>query len=181
MNYIIRRNFLDPALDAAIRIVMRMPSIYVPATVTGDASWRSGMVAHVEGRPEARAVAEAVLKAVPAVSYALRIDAFTPSRCEVQLSCYGDGDRFLSHTDNGSPDAADRVLSWVIYVDLVKPRRWTGGGLVLNDGTDAEVVYAPEDGAAIFFPSTMLHQVMGVNAPDEWNTRRHTVNGWVRR
>jgi SM-20-related protein len=174
MTHIILRHFLPPETDAAVRALASNESLYGPATVTGDATWRSGRVAHIEGRPEARAVAEAVLRAVPGVCYALRVDEFAPSRCEVQMSCYGEGDKFRPHTDNGSPDAATRVLSWVIYLDLVTPRQWWG---VLKFGDE---VIVPEDGMAIFFPSGEVHEVGDVMAPDEWAARRHTVNGWVR-
>src|SRR5580765_2796005 len=180
MNYVAIRRFLPPDADAAVRALARDEARFVPATVTGDASWRAGRVAHVEGRPEARAVAEAVLRAVPFVAYQLRVDAFAPSRCEVQLSSYGDGDYFRAHADDGSPDTAARVLSWVIYLDLVKPRAWYGGNLCLAD----DVRFRPEDGTVIFFPSSMIHEVTPV-AMDEgdgrWEARRFTVNGWVRR
>ena len=176
MTHVILRNFLSPETSASVRELAANESLYGAATVSGDASWRSGRVAHIEGRPEARAVAEAVLQAVPGVCYALRVDEFAPSRCEVQLSCYGGGDGFRDHTDNGSSDAAERVLSWVIYLDLITPRMWTGGGLSIDD-----TVVKPEDGMGIFFPSGTLHAVNPVRAPDEWLARRHTVNGWVRR
>ncbi len=196
MTHVILRNFLGPATSAAFRALARNEALFIPATVTGDASWRSGRVAHIEGRPEAHVVAEAVLKAVPTVCYALRIDAFAPSRCEVQLSSYGDGDLFRAHTDDGSPDAAARVLSWVIYLDLVKPRRWTGGKLSFpiwqhietggpGYATDMWIPndVTPEDGDAIFFPSSTLHEVMPVSTLGDtsWEARRHTINGWVRR
>ncbi len=186
MNYVIRRHFLPRDVDATVRALARNQALYGPATVTGDASWRSGRVAHIEGRPEARAVAEVVLRAVPAVSYALGIDAFAPSRCEVQMSCYGDGDQFRTHTDNGSPDTAERVLSWVIYLDLVTPRTWAGGELHIDyepasESLQPKVLFGIEDGMAIFFPSWTLHAVLPVTAPDAWEARRHTVNGWVRK
>lgn len=177
MNYVIRRHFLPPDVDAAVRALARNEALYGAATVTGDAAWRSGRVAHIEGRPEARAVAEVVLRAVPAVIYALGIDAFTPSRCEVQLSCYGDGGQFRAHTDNGSPDTAERVLSWVIYLDLVTPRLWSFGQLQISD----HFLVGIEDGMVIFFPSSILHGVCQVAAPEAWEARRHTCNGWVRK
>ena len=176
MTHVILRNFLSPETSASVRALASDQSLYGAATVSGDASWRSGRVAHIEGRAEARAVAEAVLLAVPGVCYALRIDEFAPSRCEVQLSSYGNSEGFRQHTDNGSSDAAERVLSWVIYLDLVTPRMWQGGGLSIGDA-----VVRPEDGMAIFFPSEAMHAVMPVRAPDEWLARRHTCNGWVRR
>ncbi len=189
MTHVILRKFLAPETDAMIRTLARDEALFIPATVTGDPSWRSGRVAHIEGFPSTRAVIEAVLKAVPKVCYLLRIDAFAPSRCEVQLSSYGDGDLFRAHTDDGSPDAAERVLSWVIYLDLITPRRWTGGELSFSlgrsigtDGWDLDRI-TPEDGMAIFFPSSTLHEVLPVSTLGDtsWEARRHTVNGWVRR
>ena len=176
MNYIIRRHFLPPDVDASVRALARHEELYSAATVTGDANWRSGRVAHIEGRPEARAVSEAVLQAVPPICDALGIDEFTPSYCEVQMSRYGNGDHFRQHNDNGSDDAASRVLSWVIYIDLVKPRPWSGGQLEIWPDT-----ITIEDGMAIFFPSEKLHAILPVTASWEWESGRHTVNGWVRR
>ncbi len=177
MNYVIRRHFLPPDVDASVRALACNEALYGPATVTGDASWRSGRVAHIEGRPDAHAVAETVLRAVPAVSYALGIDAFAPSRCEVQMSCYGDGDQFRAHTDSGSPDTTERVLSWVVYLDLVTPRLWREGQLQISFDALVDI----EDGMAIFFPSWTLHAILPVTAPDAWEARRHTCNGWVRK
>ena len=180
MNYIIRRHFLPPDVDASVRALARHEELYVPATVFGDADWRSGHTAAIEGRPEAHAVIEVVLKAVPAVCYALGIDAFAPSRCEVQLSCYGNGGHFRAHNDSGtmetSPETVTRVLSYVIYMDLVKPRPWSGGQLEIFPD-----VIPIEDGMAIFFPSEKLHAILPVTASWEWESGRHTVNGWVRK
>ncbi len=178
MTHVIRQKFLDPGTAAGIRALMWQAHLFTPATVTGDPSWRSGMTAHIEGRPEAEAVAKAMMRVVPAVCRELNIDIFVPSRCEVQLSSYGDGDKFQPHTDDGSPDAAERVLSWVIYMDLMLPRRWRGGELWLAP----DFVFQPEDGDAIFFPSSALHEVRPViSFGTSWEARRHTVNGWLRK
>jgi len=175
-TYVILRNFLDAETEAAVCAMARDEQIYGPATVVGDASWRSGRVAHIEGRTEAHAVTAAVLDVVPAVCATLQLETFAPSRCEVQLSCYGHGDGFRQHTDNGSSNAAERMLSWVIYLDLIHPRYWTGGALAFDDN-----VVTPEHNMAIFFPSGMMHAVQPVQAPNDWLARRHTVNGWLRK
>ena len=178
MTYVIRRNFFTAALAWRLRAMMLNEARYTPATVIGDAAWRAGRVAHIEGSPEAQTAAEEILRAVPAVCYALGIDAFAPSRCEVQLSRYGDGDYFRPHVDDGSPGTAARVLSWVVYLDLVKPREWTGGALRLIDYHFVD----PEDGMVIFFPSSKYHEVLPVSVSGEtWEKGRHTINGWVRR
>ena len=108
------------------------------------------------------------------------LSMFTPSRCEVQLSTYGDGDFFRPHNDSGTPDAADRKISWVSYLDAVPGvRPWTGGELHVQDGVNT-IIVTPADGETVFFPSGALHEVKPVAAPPGWVNRRFSANGWLR-
>lgn len=178
---IIRCNVFSPALTEALRALLLRRELFGPATVTGDALWRSGMVAHVEHLPEGRAAAEEIIKyfASTWIFYELKIPYFFPTRCEVQLSSYGDGDYFRTHTDNGTPDAAARRISWVAYLDAVPGLRpWFGGELVAETGRET-VAVTPADGETVFFPSAWLHEVRPVAAPPGWTSRRFSVNGWI--
>ena len=183
MNVVIRRNVFTPVLTDALRALLRREEMFGPATVTGDAAWRSARVAHVQHLLEGRLVCEAIGEVVGAVAAELGLDAPRPWRVEVQLSCYGNGDYFKLHNDSGTPDVATRWLSWVSYLD-VGPRTFTGGELHVHDyvspfGGKGVAVVEPHDGETVFFPANALHEVMPVTAGPEWASRRFSVNGWV--
>lgn len=180
MNVVVCRGIFTPVLTEALRDLLRREVLFEPATVTGDATWRAGRVAHVQHLLEGRLAGEAVLAAVPRVLEALGLAPFAPQTCEVQLSAYGDGEYFRCHTDDGTPDVAARRLSWVAYLDAVPGHRpWTEGRLIVRDGIVAHVV-TPADGETVFFPASALHEILPVVAPPEWPDRRFSVNGWVR-
>src|SRR6185503_9993193 len=102
---IVEPNVFSPALRDELRKYLRLKSMFVPATVTGDPAWRSGRVAHIQDMFVCKLVAETILALYP-----------THTSCEVQLSSYGDCDYFRAHTDNATPDCAARQISWVSYL-----------------------------------------------------------------
>lgn len=195
MNLIIRHNVFSPVLTEALRALLCREELFNTATVTGDASWRSGRVAHIEHLIEGRLAAEAILDAVMRLpddenvglsvmtSFCIPgyFDLFEPSRCEVQLSSYGDGDYFRQHNDSGTSDAADRKISWVSYLDPIPGSHlWTGGELHVRDGGN-KIIYTPADGETVFFPSNALHEVQPVSTSSpRWEYRRFSINGWIR-
>ena len=182
MNIVVKQNVFSPDLTNLLRPMLLQESLFVPATVTGDASWRSGRVAHINGTPQSAAVAAAILNVVPEVAAELGylVNPPTPTICEVQMSSYGGGDYFKTHNDNGTPDVTDRWLSWVHYIyPEPEPRLWMGGQLVIHDVAET-ITYEPADGETVFFPSSILHEILPVAAPPGWANRRFTVNGWVK-
>jgi SM-20-related protein len=176
---IVEYDLFTPVMVEELRKYLREKNEFVYASVTGDSSWRSGRVRHIENLFIGKLVAESVIARVPRVINQLGVPEFTPTRCEVQASSYGNGDYFRAHTDNGTPDAAARKLSWVSYLNAWPgDNTWTGGELHVRYD-DRTVVYQPADGETVFFSSSALHEIMPVFAPPGWEHRRFSVNGWV--
>jgi len=165
---IVSHDVFSPALRDELRKYLRIQNMFAPATVTGDPTWRSGRVAHIQELFVGKLVAETILARYPDLT-----------TCEVQLSSYGDGDYFHAHTDNATPDCAARRVSWVAYLNAWPgPNRYSGGELVLY-ADDATTTYTPADGETVFFPSSVLHKITPVSAPPGWRNRRFSVNGWL--
>lgn len=89
MNVVVCRGIFTPVLVGALRDLLQREAIFEPATVTGDASWRSARVAHVQHLLEGRLAAEAVLVTVPRVIDELGLPPFEPQACEVQQRTAG--------------------------------------------------------------------------------------------
>jgi SM-20-related protein len=184
MNVVIRHDVLPPFLTQELRRLLCSEELFIPATVTGDASWRSGRIVPTGNLGQAaQLVADAICARVPSVAEELGFRNPPPRaswHCEVQLSSYGDGDYFRLHNDNSTPDASGRWLSWVHYLDAIPgEHNWTGGHLMVEDA-GARIVVQPADGETVFFPASALHEVTPVSAPHGWTNRRFSVNGWVR-
>ena len=119
----------------------------------------------------------------------LRLESFTPTSIELQLTLHNDGNYYKIHNDNGSPDCANRVLTFVYYF-YREPKAFAGGELVLYDtkvenntfvsaGTFKTVT--PKNNAIVFFPSHYMHEVLTVNCPSQaFLDSRFTINGWIR-
>jgi Rps23 Pro-64 3,4-dihydroxylase Tpa1-like proline 4-hydroxylase len=174
----VKRDVFPPLIVEELRKYLRMQNAFIPATVTGDQSWRSGRVQHIQELFIGKLVAGIVKDYALVIANDI-IHDFAPSRCEVQLSSYGDGDYFRQHYDNSTPDADTRRISWVSYINAFPgPNPFSGGELVLQ-GENETTVYTPEDGETVFFASSVLHEIKPVSAPEGWNNRRFSANGWV--
>ena len=92
---------------------------------------------------------------------------------ETQLTASGDGDYFKLHNDNGSPDSATRVVTYVWYFHK-DPKPFRGGEIRLYDMEshnghwhacetyrDIEVLH----NLLVVFPSYQLHEVLPVVEP----------------
>ena len=110
-------------------------------------------------------------------------------RVECQLTASNNADYFKLHSDNGSPDTANRILTYIYYF-FDEPRRFGGGGLRMYDTRTADAYRGaaeshthlrPENNTMVFFPSRVWHEVLPIDcASNELKDSRFTVNGWVR-
>ena len=120
-------------------------------------------------------------------SFGLAPDLELP-RFESQLTAHNDGNYYRQHNDNGSPDTASRLLTYVYYFNR-SPKAYDGGQLRVWDSTvrDGYYVaaesahdYQPLDNSIVFFLSRYLHEVLPVRCPSgQFADSRFTINGWL--
>lgn len=119
---------LDDFLDAAMHAEMLRAAIaeeaqFTPARVsTGDAAYRR---ARVYGVPLPPLFREKLLALLPGMMAARVVAPFKLGLVEGQITAHNDGDYFKSHNDNGSPDTATRMISYIYYF-FGKPQRFSG-------------------------------------------------------
>jgi Rps23 Pro-64 3,4-dihydroxylase Tpa1-like proline 4-hydroxylase len=123
---------------------------------------------------------------IPTIWSHLRMSPLALSKIEAQISVHGDGDFFLTHTDNALPDIAHRKVSFVYYFHR-EPKQFAGGQLrfygTLPGGANAcgqpWVDIDPPQNGLILFPSHCHHEVTLVKcASRELTDQRLTFNGW---
>lgn len=118
---------------------------------------------------------------LPEVLATLGLPAFDVAGIEVQLTSHNDGEYYRWHTDNGMPETASRVVTFVYYFHAL-PRRFSGGELVIHREGGEPLVIEPQNDSMVFFDSRMRHEVRPVACPSgRFEDGRFTLNGWVRR
>jgi SM-20-related protein len=170
------QNFLGTALNQELlEFTIANESNFVPSTTSSnEANYRSSLVLY--DLKEWRSIFEQKLSAVlPAVFESIEIDPFIPSQIEMQLTSHGDGNFYKWHSDNGSHDVSDRVLTYVYYF-WHEPKMFRGGHLEFEHEE-----FAPINDGIVFFPSSWQHQVTPVQLSSDIPLfRRHSINGWIR-
>ncbi|AFY73944.1 hypothetical protein Syn7502_01912 [Synechococcus sp. PCC 7502] len=183
-------NFLTAAQhEKLLAFVRSQEQYFVPsANSANDPDYRRSQVLH--NFPEFAEIIKNRINAIsPYIQTYLRIDSFTPSRIEIQLTMHNHGNYYKIHNDNGSPDCANRVLTFVYYF-YREPKAFTGGELVLYDSQIANNSYVaastyktvqPQNNSIVFFPSYYMHEVLPVTCPSQaFLDSRFTINGWIR-
>jgi len=127
---------------------------------------------------------------IPQVLKSLKMQPFEISYIEAQITAHNHGNYYKVHNDNGSPDVADRELTYVYYF-YQEPKQFSGGELLIYDAeiknnmfakADTYKTYTPHNNTLIFFPSYFMHEVLPVSCPSQrFADSRFTINGWVRR
>ncbi|PZO36789.1 MAG: hypothetical protein DCF19_20645 [Pseudanabaena frigida] len=130
-----------------------------------------------------------IRKIAPQIITHLDIKKFTIGQIESQMTAHNHGNFYKVHNDNGSPDSATRVLTYVYYYHR-QPKSFTGGELVIYDSkiengysvsAKSHKVIQPTNNTIVFFPSQCMHEVLPVSCPTEYFAdSRFTINGWVR-
>jgi predicted 2-oxoglutarate/Fe(II)-dependent dioxygenase YbiX len=124
---------------------------------------------------------------LPHVRRELGLAWFPLGRVEVQMAVHQEGGFFGAHTDDGRQEVAGRRLTCVFYLHRA-PKRFAGGELVIHDTevrdgvpvrAGAHVAVEPADNSAVFFPSSLLHEVRPVRREtDAFEDSRFSVNVW---
>ncbi len=183
--------FLAPKDHQALyRYALSQANSFVPTTTsTGDEAYRQSQVLHHFPKFANLAV-ERVRQLVPQAVSILNLEEFPIGQIEAQLTAHNHGNFYRIHNDNGSPDTADRVLTYVYYF-FRQPKSFQGGELRIYDGRVENQTYVPADSfqdleiidnSIIFFPSHYLHEVLPIHCPSRhFADGRFTINGWVRR
>jgi Rps23 Pro-64 3,4-dihydroxylase Tpa1-like proline 4-hydroxylase len=143
--------------------------------------WRKSTVIYDDQLAGAAAQLEREIQIrLPEVLEALCMPAFNISSFEIQLTSHNDGEYFKWHTDNGSRETANRVLTFVYYLHRV-PKRFSGGQLVIFLPDAGDVVLEPQNDSMVFFNSSAKHEVKPVACPSRlFEDGRFTLNGWIR-
>lgn len=178
------------ARSQLLNYVLNQEANFVPTTTsTGATDYRRSQILY--WFPEfSDWMVQRVKQALPDVLCRLKIPAFAIDHIEIQLTAHNHGHYYKIHNDNGSPEAANRELSYVYYF-CREPQAFSGGELRIYDltveygnftHTDAFQTVAPRNNSIVFFPSHYLHEVLPVRcASRQFADSRFTLNGWVRR
>lgn len=184
------RNFLDAGLHGQILdLALRHQAEFsASSVVTNDQKYRRSRVLYDLEECGDQMTVE-IRKILPWVYQRLNITPSGEGRLERQMTAHNDGDYFKLHNDNGSPDTADRVVSFVYYCNRL-PKRFSGGELRLFDSrvengywvaADTFETVEPINNSIVFFLSRLLHEVMPIHcASRDFADSRFTFNGWVR-
>ncbi len=125
---------------------------------------------------------------LPRVLAELRREPFPWQHIEIQLSASNDGEFFKRHSDNGIDTLKTRAITFVYYFHR-EPKKFADGELRIYTSfvrallTRTPVRFetiAPLQNRVVFFPSSMLHEVLPVRCPSRaFADSRFSVTGWV--
>ncbi|MCS6959777.1 MAG: 2OG-Fe(II) oxygenase [Pseudanabaenaceae cyanobacterium SKYGB_i_bin29] len=184
-------NFLTHAQwQELLEFVYTQESNFVPtSTTTGESDYRRSMILYHFPR-FSDLMLQRVKQIYPHVLTYLQHPYFEVSTIECQLTMHNDGNYYRIHNDNGSPDCATRVLTYVYYF-YREPKGFTGGELRLYNmkeengylvAADSYTDIQPLNNSVVFFLSSVMHEVLPVRCPSRlFADSRFTINGWLRR
>jgi SM-20-related protein len=190
-RYLLLEDFLAPEQHRALlEYVVRRQDQFADSTVsTNDPDYRRSKILY-EFPEFADLFRRKVAEAMPGVLPALGMQSFPVRDIEAQLTAHNDGNYFRLHNDSGSPDTANRALTYVYYFHN-EPKGYSGGEFRLYDSVLANGRYAcgpragdiePKNNSILFFASYCHHEVLPVRVPScRFEDGRFTVNGWIRR
>ena len=128
--YALIDDFLSPnQLNDLLRYSISKQPEFVPTTNSaGDPNYRRSF--YLMNFPEfSELMIKLVRKITPQIIIHLDINNFTIGQIESQMTAHNHGNYYKIHNDNGSPDSATRVLTYVYYY-YREPKSFTGGELV---------------------------------------------------
>lgn len=98
---------------------------------------------------------------------------------ELYVHAYNDGTLFGRHSDAHGGGNWRRRISCVYYVHR-RPRGFGGGELIVYDGRRRAHAVEPEHNSAVFFPSSLVHEVLQVTCRSrEFVDSRFAINVWI--
>jgi SM-20-related protein len=184
-------DFLSPAdHQALVQYTLDHEAEFVGTTTsTGDLEYRQSMVLYYFDEMRSR-LEQAIRQALPTVLAQLQLDPFEASAVEAQLTAHNDGHYYKIHNDNGSPDTANRVLTYVYYFNH-PPKGFDGGALRIYDSQVKQGCYVaadsyqdvmPNNNSIVFFLSRYMHEVLPITCASRlFRDSRFTINGWLRK
>jgi SM-20-related protein len=189
--YIQIENFLDqPTYEAILNYALTSAADFVPTgPVTNTELYKDYRRSSVIFYPQnIEQIMAKITDLLPRILPTLGLETFPVTKIETQLTAHNDNNYYKIHNDNGSPETADRQLTYVYYF-YQSPQPFTGGELTLYDSTDAftidqntsRKVIQPLNNSIVIFPSQFMHEVLPVRCPSQkFSDSRFTINGWIR-
>ncbi|AFY71569.1 Prolyl 4-hydroxylase alpha subunit [Thalassoporum mexicanum PCC 7367] len=187
--YALIDNFLpQPQLDRLLAYVAEKQDQFQPTTNSAkDPGYRKSLILY--NFPEfSGLIRDRIRQIMPGVLNFLRIPTFEIANIEAQLTMHGDGNFYKIHNDNGSPETASRVLTYVYYF-FNQPKVFQGGDLLIYDSKVENGYYVaakshkqiqPRSNSIVFFLSRYLHEVLPVSCSSrKFIDGRFTINGWI--
>jgi Rps23 Pro-64 3,4-dihydroxylase Tpa1-like proline 4-hydroxylase len=190
-RYLLIENFFTQSENEQLfNYVLQRRSDFVPTTTSTKAeNYRRSLVLH--SFPKFRELIVNRIKEIfPDVLNKLNIPIFSIAEIESQLTAHNDQNFYKVHNDNGSPNTATRVLTYVYYF-YREPKAFTEGKLIIYDSQIQGKHYVkattfktiePTNNSIVFFLSRYMHEVLPVTCPSQdFADSRFTINGWIRR
>ncbi len=190
-RYLLIENFFTQSENEQLfNYVLQRRSDFVPTTTSTKAeNYRRSLVLH--SFPKFRELTVNRIKEIfPDVLNKLNIPIFSIAEIESQLTAHNDQNFYKVHNDNGSPNTATRVLTYVYYF-YREPKAFTEGKLIIYDSQIQGKHYVkattfktiePTNNSIVFFLSRYMHEVLPVTCPSQdFADSRFTINGWIRR
>ncbi len=190
-HYVQIQNFLTPEeLEQLFNFVLQQEPNFVPTSNSAnDPDYRRSMFLPVFA-PFAELVTARIQTLMSQVMQHLNMQPFQVQQIESQLTLHNDGNYYKIHNDSGSPDTANRELTYVYYFHG-EPKLFSGGELLIYDSRIENNFYVaaksyktvqPLNNSIVFFLSRYMHEVLTVSCPSKaFADSRFTINGWVRR
>ncbi|MBW4440949.1 MAG: 2OG-Fe(II) oxygenase [Plectolyngbya sp. WJT66-NPBG17] len=183
-NFLAHQDRLD-----LLNCVLDRETQFVPTTTsTGAIDYRQSKILYYFEEYENWMI-QKIKSVVPNLLENWNLQPFSISQVEIQLTAHNDGNYYKIHNDNGSEDAANRIISYVYYFNR-EPKNFSGGALRVYDLNLEDKFYIqaesyqdiePIDNSIVFFPSHFLHEVLPVTCRSRnFADSRFTLNGWIR-
>lgn len=191
------QNFLSPEEHASlIAFTLTHESEFAPSKITSltedantnDMESRRSLSLYDLG-DFTTLMTEHIKRALPEVIQRIQHPPFHAATMEIKITASNDGDYFRAHKDNAHNLTRTRTISFVYYF-FREPKAFTGGELRIYMPQAEEDIQAgrrpsyriitPFQNMIIFFPSSLIHEVLKVNCPSRaFADSRFTLNGHI--
>jgi SM-20-related protein len=189
--YLQINNFLSSEeYEDLLKYVIDKQGDFVPTSTSSDETdYRKSMVLY--SFPEFEDIfINRLQQILPDIIQKLCESVFDVGKIEAQITSHNDGNYYMIHNDNGSPDTYSRELTFVYYF-YQEPKQFSGGELLIYDSKIENNFYVnaetfktvePLNNSIVFFLSRYLHEVKPVICPSQaFTDSRFTINGWIHR
>jgi len=184
-NYIQYFNFLDTKVNRRLyKYALSIEKKFDSANVLDyseekeDTGYRKARVVFKEDFEKFNKIITArILDRFSEVCESLHIKEYPIDEVEVHLTAHNDGDYFKKHSDSGSKETNNRIITFVYYFNCV-PKKFKHGELVLLE--KKKTFIEPRNNKIIFFNSLAEHEVKPIICSSrKFAHSRFTLNGWI--